>query len=314
MSTEPASAYSAEEKAAVRQRFERAIANLTEILQRDRTVLAAIVGGSFSYDEVWEKSDIDLLVIGDETHKEKAFTLTEEGVNIHASVMPRSALKKMVEGSLASSFMHSFFSKTRLLYTHDDSLYGLYEDIQKVGERDKAASLLRILPTVFWALPKAEKWLRVKRDYRYSFVYIISCANALAQLEVVSHNQIAGREVIHQALKLNPEFFNKIYTHLIDGPKDEAALTDALNAINAYLESRVSLLFQPVLDFLAEADSPRSASEINEHFKKMVQANGIADVCEWLSDKGIVERVSLPLRLSPKSQVAVNEAGYYYGG
>src|SRR5689334_2693987 len=114
-----------EQKTIVRQRFERAVTNLTDLLQRDRTVLAAILGGSLSYDEVWEKSDIDLLIIGDETHKEKSYTLTEENVNIHASVLPRSAFKKAIEGSLQSSFFHSYIAKSRLLYTHDESIYGL---------------------------------------------------------------------------------------------------------------------------------------------------------------------------------------------
>jgi predicted nucleotidyltransferase len=302
------------QKAAVRERFERAVTNLTDLLQRDRTILAAILGGSLAHDEVWEKSDIDLMIIGDETHKEKSYTLTEEGINIHASVLPRSVFKKAVEGSIQSSFFHSYFSKSRLLYTHDESLYGLYDNIQKVGERDKAAQLLRIIPSVLWSLPKAEKWYFVKHDLRYSFLYILMCANALAQLEVVSAGQVAGREVIQHALKLNPDFFNRIYTHLIDGPKDDAAIADALAAIHGYLEARIARIFQPLLDFLAEADSPRSGSEIDLHFKKILQTDGISQVCEWLSEKGIIEKVQMPLRLSPRSQVAVNEAAYYYDG
>jgi uncharacterized protein len=302
------------EKAAVRERYERAVNSLTEILQKDRTVLAAILCGSLAYDEVWEKSDVDLVIIGDETHKEKSFNLVEEGVNIHASVLPRSAFKKAMEGSLQNSFLHSLFSKSRLLYTHDESLQNLYENIQKVGSRDRSLQLLRSVGTVLWALPKAEKWFTVKKDLRYSFYYVLFCADALAKLEVIAKGQIASREVIHQALKLNPPFFNLVYTDLIDGPKDEAAIAGALAAINTYLEERISLIFQPLLDYLREADSPRSASEINEYFKKATQFEGVANVCEWLSEKGVVEKVSTPLRLSEKSRVAVNEAAYYYDG
>ena len=302
------------EKAAVRERYERAVESLTEILQKDRTVLAAILCGSLAYDEVWEKSDIDLVIIGDETHKDKAFNLVEEGVNIHATILPRSVFKKAMEGSLQSSFLHSLFSKSRLLYTHDESLYGLYENIQKVGTRDRSLQLLRSVGTVLWALPKAEKWFTVKKDMRYSCYYIFLCAGGLATLEVVANGQIATREVIQQALKLNPTIFNQLYTDLIDGPKDEATIGAALATINTYLEERISLIFQPLLDYLREADAPRSASEINEYFKKAVQFDGIANVCEWLSEKGIVEKVSTPLRLSEKSRVAVNEAAYYYDG
>lgn len=298
----------------VRQRFETAVSNLTDLLKRDRTVLAAILGGSLAYDEVWEKSDIDLLIIGDETHKEKSYTLTEEDIVIHASIMPRSAFKKAIEGSLQSSFFHSYIAKSRLLYTHDESINGLYEDIQKVGARDRSALLLRSTGMVLWALPKAEKWLKVKHDPHYCLYYILHCANSLATLEIVAAGQLATREVLQHALRLNPTFFRQIYTDLIDGPKDEVSLGNALTAINEYLEERISLYFQPVLDFLAEAGGPRSSSEIDMHFRKMVQGEGISFACEWLSEKGIIEKLSVPLRLSPKSQVAVNETAYYFDG
>ena len=48
---------------AVQERYRRALDALTQKLQQDRTVLAAIVYGSYSYDQVWEKSDIDLWIV-----------------------------------------------------------------------------------------------------------------------------------------------------------------------------------------------------------------------------------------------------------
>ena len=48
---------------AVQERYRRALDALTQKLQQDRTVLATIVYGSYSYDQVWEKSDIDLWIV-----------------------------------------------------------------------------------------------------------------------------------------------------------------------------------------------------------------------------------------------------------
>ena len=47
----------------VQERYRRALDALTQKLQQDRTVLAAIIYGSYSYDQVWEKSDIDLWIV-----------------------------------------------------------------------------------------------------------------------------------------------------------------------------------------------------------------------------------------------------------
>ena len=44
------------------------------------------------------------------------------------------------------------------------------------------------------------------------------------------------------------------------------------------------------------------------------QTEALSPAYEWLADKGIVEKVSSPLRLTEKSRVTVDEAAYYYDG
>ena len=65
----------------VQERYRRALDALTQKLQQDRTVLAAIVYGSYSYDQVWEKSDIDLWIVMADDPKVRRYEdhcLTEE--------------------------------------------------------------------------------------------------------------------------------------------------------------------------------------------------------------------------------------------
>ena len=297
-----------------RERYERALSDLVAILRQDRTVLAAILCGSLSYADVWDKSDIDLLLVGDESHKERGVCLTEDGIDIHAMITPRSAFRKAIEGGLQSSFFHSYVSKGRLLFTNDESITGLFADLQTVGARDRAMQLLRAGGDAPPALAKAEKWLHVRHDPRYSFVYVLATVNVLARIEVIGRGEIASREVVQQALRLNPAFFERVYVDLIDGPKDTAAIAAALDAIDAYLTERIPTLFGPLFDYLADAGGPRSMTEINTFFRNHVQGGSLDSACEWLAGKGILDKLGTPLRLSEKSRVAVNEAAYYWDG
>ena len=61
-------------------------------------------------------------------------------------------------------------------------------------------------------LDKAEKWLYVKRDPYYSLVWIMYVVNQLASVEMIQHGRAPGREVIHKALAVNPDFFNQMTT------------------------------------------------------------------------------------------------------
>jgi uncharacterized protein len=296
----------------IKERYERAVESLSNKLQSDRTVIAAVLFGSLAYDSVWEKSDIDLQIIMEESVKESNFTLTEESISIHANLMPRSKFKQIVEGDLQGSFGSSIMTRSRLLFSKDESLTRLWENIGPMGRRDQQIQLLQAANMVLPSLVKAEKWCYIKKDYHYATFYILTTTNALAKLEVISAGESPGREVIAQALKLNPTLFHRLYQQVMDESKTEANIKEALELIDAYLTERITLCFQPILDYLGEAGSPRGTREMNEYFKRHYHAGFIDNACDWLASKGIVERVGIPIRLTKDSRVTVDEAGYYW--
>src|SRR5947199_1775088 len=105
----------------VQQKFSAALDALVDQIKRDRSILAALLCGSLSHDTVWARSDIDLVLItaDDKKADRSDVALYADGVNVHAALIPRAEFRKAVEGSVRNSFMHSFLSKGRLIYTHD---------------------------------------------------------------------------------------------------------------------------------------------------------------------------------------------------
>src|SRR4029453_8102696 len=112
---------------------------------------------------------------------------------------------------------HSWFARSTLLFSHDETIRDYYENVRHVGERDKELQLLKAACDVIGTLAKAEKWFYVKKDVTYSFLWIMSCVNSLAVIETLMHNEAAGREAIYQALEHNAVFFNAVYTDLVHG-------------------------------------------------------------------------------------------------
>src|SRR5262249_24032791 len=157
-------------------------------------------------------------------------------VNIHATLVPRGKLKAMMERDLQGGMSHSTFSKSTLLFSHDETIRSWYENIQRVGERDKELRLLKASTSVIYTLSKAEKWVYVKSDLDYSCLWILFCDNSLAKIETLLHNEPVAREAIHQALRHNPVFFHAVYTELLHGKKDSAAIESALRRINDYMD------------------------------------------------------------------------------
>lgn len=311
----------------IEQQYNEAVDALVEKVQRDPQVLAAIVAGSFSYAQVWEKSDLDVELIGRDAIRptQSFFSLVENGVNIHASITPRNAFKQNIESAQQGSFMHSYFSHSTLLFSRDASIQEWYDknaNLNNIGERDKQFQLLNVVASTLPSLVYAEKQFYVNKDCLTCFLTLLNVVQELARIEVLLNDEIPAREVIQPALRYNPDFFNRVYTNLINCEKNEAVIQDALDAINNYLDER-QFIFQPVLDYLADQKAPRSITELNADLgRESHNSEGISEfddesldlVCQWLTWKGIIRQVAVPMKLTAKSQIAVEEPAYYYDG
>lgn len=298
------------------QRFQAALESLIAQVKKDRAVLAAILCGSLSHDTVWDKSDIDLVLVtrDEEKSDSEGLALYADGINVHAMMMPRADFRKTVEGSIRNGFQHSFLAKGRLLYTHDETIARLCEQLQVIGERDLQIQLLNAAGSALPAVYKAHKWLRTRGDLEYTALWILFAANALAKVETLSARLLADREVIPQAIKLNPAFFKIIYTDLLNTRKTVKNVQAALDAIDRYLAERTPELFGPVIDFLKEVSEARSATEIDDHFKRNFGIGSVIVVCEYLADQSILGKAPLAVRLTRKSTVPVEELAFFFDG
>ena len=107
---------------------------------------------------------------------------------------------------------------------------------------------------------------------------------------------LADREVIPQAMKLNPAFFaddlHRPAQHEEDAERTSQAALDAVDATWPSARRRCS---RRVLDHLREAGEARSCTEIEDHFKRNFDVSGVTTACEYLADQGLIGKASLPV-------------------
>jgi hypothetical protein len=298
----------------VHQSFSAALDALVEQVKADRSVLAVILCGSLSHDTVWAKSDIDLVLvtIDDKKIQTGSVALYADGINVHAWVLPRADFRKIIDGAIHNSFLHSLLAKGRLLYSHDDSLAAHFASLQKIGERDIQVQLLHAGTHALSTLYKAHKWIITRGDLDYTALWILYTATPLAQAEVISRGLLADREVIPQALKLNPSFFKTIYVDLLNSKKTAKNVRAALDAIDHYIAERASKMFGAIIEHLADVGEVRSCTEIEKHFEQNFGVKGVTTACEYLSDQGLIGKASTPVQLTKKSNTSVQELAFYY--
>ena len=299
----------------VQDQFQAALDKLVDQIKRDRSILAAILCGSLSHDTVWAKSDIDLVLvtIDDKKTEKNGLSLYADGINVHAFLMPRADFRKTAEGAIRNTFFHSLLAKGRLLYTHDETLAAICDRLRVLGERDTRLQLLASATQALSSVYKAHKWILTRGDLDYTALWILYAANSLARIEMLEAGMIVDREVLPQALKLNPAFFKLVYTDLLNTKKTRSGVEAALRAMDDYLAKRAMTIFGPVMEHLSEVAEARSATEIEDHFKRNYGIEGITGACEYLADQGLIGKAPLPARLTKRSNVDVDELAFFCG-
>src|SRR5262245_37160277 len=133
-------------------RFQTALTQLTERIAKDRYVLAVVLVGSLSPETIWHRETLGLWIIEadgvsrrlpSDGSDERVFRiLVENGINIHAEVIPRSRFKKMVEGASRTAFSHSFFAQRRILASKDKSIDAWFTNANRLATKDQERELL----------------------------------------------------------------------------------------------------------------------------------------------------------------------------
>jgi hypothetical protein len=297
----------------IQAKFKWALDSFCSKLNKDEQVIAVILMGSLSYDQVWEKSDIDLkLIVKEQKLAKSTMSLIAHDVLINATIDTRNDFKRWMEGSVQGSIDHAILVKSKLLFTKDPSLQQYFDDIGYVGERDRQLMLLQSGCRALNLLSKVEKWCYVKADPTYSAFWMLKMVDTLADIEVMVNQEVPMRESVQRALQYHPELFHAIYTEMICGKVDERKVRSGLVKINAYLNRQTERLFKPVLDYLRQEQEIRTISDIEARFETIVSLDfgWLTLACDWLAECGALIKVTAETKLTPRSNVQLEEPAY----
>lgn len=303
----------------IRQKYQAAFDSFLEKVKEDPTIIAVYVFGSLVRGDMWEGSDLDVIAVTREERAiQEAGVLIENGITFHCTVVPRSRFRRSHERMLRGSIPHQIFTSGKLVYTTDESLHEYYQDLAFVGERDREMLAFYYGTEAIATLHSVRKSLYAHQDATYMFIWLLEVVRHLACIEIARQGENIQREALHQAVRLNPDVFEPMITGLLHGDKDLASLGVILEQVDAYLKENATLIFKPLLAYLATEGEVRGISEIFRHLasRLLMREDDLRmfDTCKWLVEVNILQEVSSPVKLTSKSRVTVDEPAYYYDG
>lgn len=313
---------SSETDAAKVERFQAALELLVERVAEDQYVLAVVLVGSLSAETIWRRESLGLWIIEadgvtrrlrSDGNDERIFRiLVENGINIHAELIPRSRFKQMVEGASRTAFSCNFFAERRLVFSRDLSIDGWFKTANTIATKDKERELLTFSTWTIHALRQARKRLEIKQDLELAAQETLGAAYSVAHTEIIRLGSVCEGDVIYRAIENAPALFQTIYLEVLAKRKNRRVLAAALDAIDGYLDRHYQAHLKPLLAYLKKEKRVLPLSEIGEHFAfSQLYPWHLESACEWLERKGLLAKLSVPFKLTKRSLERVEEPAYF---
>ncbi len=297
-------------QATLKERYLAATESFVDKVKADPNVIAVIICGSLAYDQVWEKSDIDMtVVIRDQVIKNDSYCIIEDDITINVSIAPRSSFKRFLERSTGGSFIQSYFAKGQIVYSTDDSFNDYFEELRTIGSDDIALNIFYDACNLVHAYEKATKWLQVKKDPIYAQYYLLGAAEYMARIEVTLKGEPPTREVIQQALRINPTLITPYYQNAMSRLYTEEELQSLIHGIDAYLQQHLDVIKQPVLEYMKDQEL-KTVTMLTKYFH--TDGHYLIGIFDYLTEKGVLAKVSQTIRITPRGKKSVEEICYLY--
>jgi hypothetical protein len=113
-------------------------------------------------------------------------------------------------------------------------------------------------------------------------------------------------------MESDPDLFRAIYLDVLAKRKNKRVIEKALDAIEGYLDEHYQAHLKPLLAYLKKQSRVLPLSEISDQFAfSQMHPWHLASACEWLERKGLVQKVSVPFKLTKRSVQRVEEPAYF---
>lgn len=286
--------------------YQGALEELKKKTEADEYVLNLMVGGSLSYDTVWEKSDIDVMIVTRDEPYSTRKGFVEKDVFIEGEVVTRERFRRGTQRISDGSIFQSYFYHSTLIHSKDDTILDIYEDARNIGSRDVENVLLLNYIYARDLITKADKALYVKEDPHFAFNFMMSGIRRLANIEVLLNRTVPLRESTVQALKLNPTFFKEIFLDLLNAPvKSSRLIKDTLEMMKNYLDGHLRIFIQPIHRLL-EKEEEMTHYDLKDRFNQIQLPLDLRAFVE----RGLLFQTEAPIRLTKKSSSEMVQPAY----
>ena len=227
--------------------------------KKNSQVIAIVVYGSIISGDIWEKSDIDFLVITKEESKTDTIHSKIHDVLMHINYISRDIFIDSYNNILKGGTFHKAFYMGKLVTT-DKDIEEVYNAIRFYSDRDKSIRNIEILCNLLKSVHYAKKYITTGK-HETAFQWCVEVLKNYARIIMNSNGHITDNDILSYAVHMNSNV-EKIFVVLNDDKPLIGRLHNLIEATDKFISQNIELISQPIIQYLKQIKIPLSSAEL----------------------------------------------------
>lgn len=276
--------------------------------KKNKYVIAVVVYGSMISGDIWEKSDIDFMVITREPGKTDKIYSKVLDVPVHINYISKSIFVDSYNNTLKGGTFHKAFFMGKLVYCIDEEIKEIHNSTRFYSDRDISIRNIEIFCNLINSVHYAKKFMDTGK-YETSFQWCVEVLKNYARVMMNSKGHITDKDILSFAVNMNSKVEN-IFVTLNDDKPLLGRLNYIIEATEKFIMSNIESISKPLIAFMEQSESPCSASDIqNSSEFKQVDVD-INVLLELLSSVGYIKEKNRRY-LAKGEEYLIDEIVYY---
>lgn len=289
--------------------YQNAFNEITQKLKKNTEIVAIFVFGSMVTGDLWEGSDIDLLVVHKEEFDEIRGVYSHiNNIPIHMKFLSKESFKKNYYEEGQKGVIKKTLTSSKLIYSIDSEITELYQKAIYVLHSDKGRWNLVYLSNLLREIGICRKYL--KYDGYTAYELVMRALKNFSKLYLSMNEYTVSKDSLSMACNLNDDL-NDMVKNLFDTEKDKNNIIKLLEFMEYYLKYNIQKASRDLIEFLKDENKSLSAYEIKNHIYFKNFNIRVEQILKALLKEGIVEKSSRELNDS-KGNLIIKENVYNY--
>lgn len=265
--------------------YQNALKEIVDELTLNKEVISIFVFGSMVTGDLWEGSDIDLLVVCNRKSKDIRDIYTEvQEVPIHVKMINFETF----EDTYMDKRNVNMLLSSKLIYSNSRLIDKIYDEIKYLINFEKSVWNL-----VYFS--KTLKLSRVCKKYIHtggvvtSYEVLIRLLGEFSKLILNIQGYVVSKDSISMACNLDDKF-NYIVKELLSNEVTINNIEDTIDYIEKYLKDNVNIITNELLNYLRSCNEYNSAFDLSKSDKFNKYNIKFEYILNYLYEMNVLER------------------------